>query len=142
MKKTNKINKDLLCAELFWEGGLDKLSLIQIIFEDYYADANVSSTYSIYQRFKNNILMSDGKLKYSKSFSEMLEQYYNTLIRETDISKIKKELYSFMETQQVWSLDYRGSFQEHLEFLSDEFLESNQYPFSWKVDDLTIGIEI
>ena len=142
MEKTNKINKDLLCAQILWEGGLDKNSLIQILIEDYYADANDRSTYSIYQRFKNNILTSHDKPKYSKNFEEMLEKFYNSLIRETDIHQIKKDLCKYMKTQEVWSFDFRATFEEYKWHLAEEFEESDEYSFDWKVDELVMNESI
>lgn len=142
MEKTNKINRDLLCAEIFWEGGLDKSSLIQILIEDYYAAAHDFSTYSIYQRFKNNILTSNNKPKYSKNFEEMLEKFYNSLMKETDIQQVKKDLCKYMETQEVWSLEFRASFEEYIWHLAEEFEGLDQYSFDWKVDELVMGESI
>lgn len=140
-EKTLRVNSQKLAAEILFREGLDKLSVIGMFVQDYYAGLPPENTSSVWDHFHITILKTkEGKPVYAKSIEKLLIGFYNENCN--GLVKIKKDVYKFMDQQHLlWSSDMVGEFMDFVFMHSEEFTEIDELDFEWKIDDLTFEEE-
>jgi hypothetical protein len=135
-EKTFRVNSEKLAAEILFREGLDKLSIIGMFVQDYYANIPVENTSSVWNHFHETILKTkDAKPVYAKSIHNLLVDFYQKNCR--DLLTIKKNVYNFMDQQHdLWDGDRVGEFMDFVMFHTDEFTDIDEFHFDWKIDEL------